>query len=160
MEMWKKICDYDNYEVSSLGRIRNIKTGRVLKPVRRGRYLAVNLCDQGWMKTININRLVASAFLGGPPDEKTNHAAHWDGDPHNNRVENLRWATCLENTDDRRRHGRIARGESQGLSKLTEEAVRYIRSSDKDALELSKLFKVERRTIYAVRLRRTWDWVV
>ena len=31
MEIWKPIDDYDMYEVSNLGNVRNIKTNRLLK---------------------------------------------------------------------------------------------------------------------------------
>lgn len=30
-EQWKQIRNYDNYEVSNTGKVRNIKTGRELK---------------------------------------------------------------------------------------------------------------------------------
>jgi hypothetical protein len=29
-EAWKDVSNYDNYEVSNLGRVRNNKTGRIL----------------------------------------------------------------------------------------------------------------------------------
>ena len=32
IEQWRLINDYDNYEVSSHGRVRNNNTGRILKP--------------------------------------------------------------------------------------------------------------------------------
>ena len=35
MEIWKQYKD-SNYEVSTDGRVRNIKTGRVLKPGTKG----------------------------------------------------------------------------------------------------------------------------
>lgn len=33
MEEWKIIDDFPSYEVSSLGRVRNLKTGKIRKPV-------------------------------------------------------------------------------------------------------------------------------
>ena len=32
MENWKQIKGFDNYKVSALGRIMNIKTGKILTP--------------------------------------------------------------------------------------------------------------------------------
>lgn len=32
MEMWKTINGFDNYKVSTNGRIQNIKTGKILTP--------------------------------------------------------------------------------------------------------------------------------
>ena len=31
IEVWKNIVEFENYEVSSFGKVRNKKTGRVLK---------------------------------------------------------------------------------------------------------------------------------
>ena len=43
MEEWKQVSEYENYEVSSYGNVRNKKTGRILKPARNGGYLHVSL---------------------------------------------------------------------------------------------------------------------
>ena len=42
-ENWKNVVNYDNYEVSSFGNVRNKKTGRILKPVNIGGYYYVGL---------------------------------------------------------------------------------------------------------------------
>ena len=54
--------------------------------------------------------------------------AHYDGDPSNNYVGNLRWATIRENADDKIRHGSCA-GERNGRAKLTEAEVRVLRAT-------------------------------
>jgi hypothetical protein len=36
IEEWKQINNYENYEVSNLGNVRNSKTGRVLKLLAKG----------------------------------------------------------------------------------------------------------------------------
>ena len=38
IEEWRNINGYENYEVSSFGRIRNKNTGRVLKAANNGGY--------------------------------------------------------------------------------------------------------------------------
>ena len=40
-EVWKQVPEYDNYEASSHGSIRNKITGRILKPADKGGYLSV-----------------------------------------------------------------------------------------------------------------------
>lgn len=46
MEIWKKIDGYDNYEVSSYGRVRS--KNKILTPQSKGNgYLQVNLCSNG-----------------------------------------------------------------------------------------------------------------
>ena len=69
MEEWKLINGYD-YSVSSLGRIRNNKTGRILKGVPNTfGYLQVFLYKNGKSKKFTIHQLVASYFL---PDQNGN----------------------------------------------------------------------------------------
>lgn len=46
MEEWKQILEYENYEVSSYGNVRNKKTGRILKSARNGGYLHVSLSSK------------------------------------------------------------------------------------------------------------------
>ena len=40
-EEWKDILDYENYEVSNLGNVRNKKTGRILKSYNKGGYAVI-----------------------------------------------------------------------------------------------------------------------
>jgi len=56
-------------------------------------------------KLVKVHRLVLLAFVGAPP--KGMEACHYDGDPQNNNLSNLRWDTAKENWVDRKRHGRI-----------------------------------------------------
>lgn len=60
-ETWKPIADFVGlYEVSSKGRVRNLKTGRILKPSNNGLgYLFVGLYKNGAEKKHYIHRLVA-----------------------------------------------------------------------------------------------------
>jgi hypothetical protein len=57
----------------------------------------------GGQTTITVHRLVAAAFLGPRPDGMM--ICHWNGDPADNRVENLRYATRVDNALDSLRHG-------------------------------------------------------
>jgi plasmid maintenance system antidote protein VapI len=52
---------------------------------------------------------------------------HLDGDPMNNRVENLTWGTRAENMHDRTRHGTDNGGERNQWAKLTNDQVVEIR---------------------------------
>lgn len=75
------------------------------------------------MKTLLVHRAVALAFLGEPLSDEQSCVAHFDGDPGNNHVSNLRWASYEENWEDRRRHGTGGLGMQNGRSKLTPEKV-------------------------------------
>lgn len=88
------------YEVSDLGDVRRIKTGRILKPsIDKAGYKRVNLSRIGETKAIvkvyKVHRLVAMAFIPNP--ENKPQIDHIDGNPRNNAVPNLRWATASEN---------------------------------------------------------------
>ena len=83
-------------------------------------------------------------------------AAHNDGNPTNNVVENLRWATPSENTRDRFKHGTGMAGEQNVKAVLTWHDVLKIRASKKAVPALAAEFGVSRTTISNIRLGKTW----
>lgn len=62
----------------------------------------------------------------------------------------------FDNSQDCMRKGRQARGERNGLSKLTEQIVRDIRLSNESIRSLARKYKVTPRAIRLARLRETW----
>jgi hypothetical protein len=93
-EVWCGISNYDNYEVSTFGKIRNKKTGRILKPANNGGYLYVGLSNIK-TKTFPVHRLVAETFIENP--ENKAHVNHKDKNSLNNHLSNLEWNTPKEN---------------------------------------------------------------
>ena len=93
-EKWTNIEEFENYEVSNLGRVKNKKTGRILKACNHGGYFVVGL-SKTKVKTMQLHRLVAKAFISNP--ESKPHVNHIDKNPLNNNVNNLEWNTALEN---------------------------------------------------------------
>jgi hypothetical protein len=66
MEIWKPCGKYSNYEVSNEARIRNIKTGRIMKTsINKKGYEQVCLYLDNKVCTELVHRLVADAFLEG-----------------------------------------------------------------------------------------------
>ena len=70
MEEWKQLPNYENYEVCNLGKVRNKKTGRILKPSNNGGYQYVGLSSNGLTKTFRIHQLVGLCFIENPNNKK------------------------------------------------------------------------------------------
>ena len=95
-EVWKKIKNYDNYSVSSFGRIRNDKFNRFMNPSKTTRgYIHIRLSKNGKVKNYQVHRLVGIAFL--PNHDNKPKVDHIDKDKTNNNIINLRFATVSQN---------------------------------------------------------------
>lgn len=155
---WRKVSEAPEYEVSAGGLIRSNYTRRPLKGgLDKDGYRHLVVCTGGRRFTRKIATLVCVAFHGPRPAGAV--VRHLDGSRTNNRATNLAWSTQKENIGDKVRHGTHQIGERHPRAKLTEDAVRDIRSSDESAQVMADRYKVKRVTIYAVRSRRLWRHV-
>ena len=128
IEEWRPFPEHEaRYEISSYGRVRSVgwtvtrlsnwgySQDYYQKPKNRkpglttAGYLQVVLMRDGRKCNESIHRAVLIAFIGPSPGP-AHQAAHGDGDRQNNRLENLRWATPVENTQEQLRHGTRRRG--------------------------------------------------
>lgn len=115
-EYWREIPGYEGlYEASNFGRVRS-KEGkkthtdyhgnrqwksRIMKTKKmKDGCIQVSLWKNGSHKDHLVYRLIATAFLGVPPNEKYT-VNHKDGNRENNSVENLEWMSLADNI----RHG-------------------------------------------------------
>ena len=135
MEEWRDVIGYEGvYQVSDFANIKRIdsgkgvQTGRILKHRTTDEgYKQVKLCVNCVARVVFVHILVAEAFISKRVDGmQTNHK---NGNPADNRPENLEWVTPSQNLQ----HaydvlGRGApRGENHGNAKLTTDDVREIR---------------------------------
>lgn len=122
-ERWLPVVGFDFYEVSDQGRVRSLDRtvphpvygsarlrGKVLKArlSPAATYPSVTLAGQ---KLRYIHRLVLEAFIGPKPEGMV--TCHSNGDPTDNRLENLRYDTYSSNLNDAVRHGTYRNGHGQ-----------------------------------------------
>lgn len=164
-EIWKSVVGFEErYEVSNQGRIRSLSTYRhgyfhkiMSHYIQNKGYHYVTLRDKERKQGYAVHRLVLEAFVC--PCPKGKQVAHWNGDPGDNRVENLRWATAKENIKDRARHGRTAQGEKAGSAKLDRKAaktIKKLKDGGFSACEIAHLASVHFSTVLNIWRGETW----
>jgi len=129
-EEWKDILDYENYEVSNLGNVRNKKTGRILKSYDKGGYAVISLSKTKG-KLFQIHRLVCQAFIPNP--ENKPQVNHKDKNGLNNNVSNIEWNTVLENNIHR----------SNGVTQTTNQNMSIYRVDKDTGEKLEKYDSIE-----------------
>lgn len=96
-DTWKTIKDYDMYEVSNTGQVRNKKTGRILQQAHSNTgYTFVCLRANGVSRNKSVHRLVLETF-NPRPDANKYEVNHIDYNKLNNNLENLEWVTRNDN---------------------------------------------------------------
>lgn len=89
-EKWKPIKGYEEkYEVSNLGRVRNILKNKIKNTRLNNGYVIVDLYKNGIRKTYLVHRLVATAFISNP--NNYNEVNHISGIKSCNCSKNLEW---------------------------------------------------------------------
>lgn len=97
-ELWQPVRGYEGlYEVSNLGAVRNVVTGRLKSSSpRKAGYLTLGLSKGGVAQTVDVHRLVMDAFVGPcPPGCNVNHK---DGVKTNPALDNLEYVSFSQNS--------------------------------------------------------------
>lgn len=129
-EIWLDLDRFPNHQISSHGRVRNKRTGYILKPFAdRYGYLRVSI---GSIDNVYIHKLVCETFFGPPPEGCT-QVNHIDSDRQNNHVLNLEWCSARHNVMWAYRHGSL--DPSIGLKRALEANKKPVR-----IIELNKIF--------------------
>lgn len=160
--VWKEVKGYEGYyEISSNGIVRNIKTGRRLKPdLHKEGYDRVTLSKDGVSKHLFNHRLVAISFL--PNEENHPVVNHIDGNRQNNAVENLEWCSHKHNAQHAIKLGlkTIKTGEDCSYAKLSNdiasEIIKDIKSGKKYA-EISEEREISQATISMIKTGKRWN---
>ncbi len=158
IEQWLPVVGYqESYEVSNLGRIRSLdrfidyvdgRSGKTCTRRAWGKIIRPGRAPSGHLNNTQIGKgvhcIVAAAFIGPRPSGW--ETRHIDGNPSNNRLENLEYGTRSDNAEDSKRHGTHFRA---GLTECK-------RGHDlTDPTNLQKTAKGDRRTCLACRRDRS-----
>lgn len=165
-EQWRDVVGFEGqYQVSDVGRLRNVRSGRHLKgSPNGGGYVIVQLTpERGKCRALYLHRLVCAAFQGPPrsPDLVVNHL---NGIKLDCRAGNLAWCTRAENNAHAAKLGLLPdrRGSRNSQAKLTEREVVEMRRRSRSGTSYSQLAKdyaVSVPTAYEAVIGRTWKHV-
>ncbi len=92
------IVGFPNYSVNILGEVKNVLSGKILKPCITDGYLCVRLYTHKKRKCYSIHRLLALHFIPNPENKPC--IDHINRIRSDNRIENLRWVTHAENNQN------------------------------------------------------------
>ena len=95
--VWLPIKNYDYYEVSICGQVKNVITNKILNPwIGNYGYYCVGLYKNKNKKDYLIHRLVANAFI--PNIKNDEFIDHKNNNKLDNTISNLRWVTKQQNS--------------------------------------------------------------
>lgn len=167
-EIWKKIIDFPDYEVSNLGRIKSFKRKdiKILRQIisKKG-YLYINLYKNKKLKFKKIHRLVLETFdfLVNCENFQCNHM---DGNKKNNLLNNLEWCNNSENQKHMYKLGfRNNIGINNPNNKLEEWKVKSIYQISNSPIikqlkitqqEIADIFNIDQTTVSKIKLRKIW----
>ena len=167
--IWKPTA-HEDYIVSNTGEVTSLKYYNVDKkyqrtlsqnPDRDG-YKTVTLYPKQTYIKAKVHRLVALAFCKGRTPTK-NMALHKDGNKNNNHAHNLYWGDAKDNKADSKRHGTNTQDWTSMTSPsriLQPRNVKRIRRLLKERKlkisEIPKMYNVNYKTIYDIKVGKTW----
>ena len=121
-------------------------------------HVHATLTVNGETKSYPVHRLVLLAFAGPCPEGM--EACHNNGNPRDNRPENLRWDTPKSNSEDKRIHGRGCIGQQNGNARLNWEKVNAIRlryaKRETTQKELADEYRVSSTLIHLIIRGKVW----
>ena len=118
MEAWKDIKGFENYQISTNGRVWSKIKKKYLKGfIDKDGYKIVDLRKNKKTFKKRINRLVAESFLENP--DNLPQVNHKDEVKTNNKVENLEWCTVEYNLNYGTRNEKAAKALAKQVYQYT-----------------------------------------
>jgi len=133
---------FENYVVFEDGVIINMNKGKLLKPQRNSKgYESVGLYKDSKKKKLLISRLIAKAYI--PNTDNKPEVDHINRIKHDNRVENLRWATKRENLENKG----IYKNNKSKLQHIYKTSIGYRFFIKRNGIKFTKRFKLKEDAI-------------
>jgi hypothetical protein len=107
-----------------------------------------------------VHVLVLECFVGPRPEGM--QCCHINGNPKDNRLENLRWGTPESNWDDKREHGTATIGTKQTQAKIRESDVLEIfrlRSEGFKLKDIAARFSISIAKVHQILAGKNWKHV-
>lgn len=174
-EIWKEIPGYEGiYSASNKGRIKSLE--RYIDGPRGKRRIKEKIMsihtrtDRGYChstvkltknkkpKPFSVHRLIALTFLGPCPDGM--EVLHGINGPHNNSLDNLRYGTREENTQDMYEHRKIKK-EFVYVKLCVNDVLSIVEMLDQgiNQEDIAKKFNISQASVSKIDLGETWHQV-
>lgn len=158
-EKWKPCLNYENYEISNLGNIKN-KNNKILK---------THFCNSGYKKivlhngknkrkTYTIHRLVMLTFKPNEIFEKAT-VNHKDGNKLNNNLDNLEWCTQKENLQHAFKIGLIKHNKTYKLKEEDIPKIKDLFDKLKNYTQVGKEFGISDNAVRKIIKGKTWTHI-
>lgn len=164
-EMWKKINGYEKlYQISNCGQVKSLSRsttrGGILKLNKhKSGHLYIKLCKDGKYESFQIHRLVLETFIGLCPVGM--ECRHLDGNPKNNRLNNLKWGTRSENVRDAIKHGKHKSPPVNAKVNIKDvPKIKIMIKKDIPILEIAKFFNLSKSIVYDIKRGKTWRQIL
>ena len=136
------IENFENYIIFENGDIINIKSGRIKKPIiEKNGYKRITLHKNGIRKIFMVHRLLSLTFIPNP--ENKEFIDHINRDRNDNRLENLRWATRLENNQNKGMYS----DNTSGIKNISKDGKCWRFKKYINGIKIDKLFKKKEEAI-------------
>ncbi|MFA6897218.1 MAG: HNH endonuclease [Patescibacteria group bacterium] len=163
------IKGFPHYFIDNLGNVyseyskkKNAERKSLLKmklSTKKDGHNYISLYNNGVVKKKFVHRLVLENFDRLP--KYWEECRHLNGNPADNRLENLKWGSRSENSIDKALHGKSNRGERNGQNKLKEsQVIEILKSNNTNMSAIARLYGVNSKTISDIKNRKNWNWVV